>query len=129
MRDSVTVGFHYLLWEDWRNGMYGSTHRDDIVGDCATLLRASQVFGDVLQEVARQWPVATAQNLSDPYRNHQPWCGRAACSYEFGATIPEVNTAWADLSAAEQVAANQVADAFTYLWRSANMSGQLKWPL
>jgi hypothetical protein len=120
--------FHYLLWEDWRNGLYGNFHRDTIIGDSVMLL-ASPEFANVLTEVAEHWPIATAQHLSDVYRNHQPWCGRAACCFEFGATIREVNTAWATLDHRQQVDANRIADGFTYAWRSMNMEGQMQWPI
>ncbi len=129
MRDNPEgVYFHYLLWEDWRNGLYGSAHRETIIGDSVSLLVAPDVFLRVLDEVASEWPVATAQNLSNVYRNHQPWCGRAACSFEFGATVREVNTAWSELSHDQRSAANQIADRFTYEWRATNMLGQMRWP-
>lgn len=128
MRDNAWVGgFHYSLWEDWANGLYAFKKRGVVIGDCATLLRAPDVFACVLNEVVQEWPVATAQHLSDPTTSHQSWCGRAACSYEFGATIHEVNQAWADLTHAEHAAANRVADAVTEAWRSLNLRGQLGW--
>jgi hypothetical protein len=130
MRDGPgAIHHHYLLWEDWRNGMHGNSYRDTVISDSAMLLSQPSIFAEVLNEVGKDWPIATAQNLSNIYRNHQPWCGRAACSYEFGATIREVNTAWADLNAARQVAANLTADTFTYTWRTANMKGQMQWPI
>lgn len=130
MRDNPdAMHFHYLLWEDWRNGLYGNSFREPVIGDCVTLLSESGMFGKVLNEVTNQWPIATAQNLSNVYRNHQPWCGRAACSYEFGATIREVNEAWSLLDPHQQIAANTTADQITYMWRSANMEGQMSWPI
>ncbi len=121
--------FHYLLWEDWRNGLYGTAFRDVVIGDCVTLLSETTVFAEVLTEVALSWPVATAQHLSNVYQNHQPWCGRAACCHEFGATLREVNEAWAALEPSQQLAANRTADQFTYMWRSLNMEGQMSWPI
>ncbi len=130
MRDGPgSMHYHYLLWEDWRNGLHGTAFRETVIGDCVTLLSEPSIFGEVLTEVASEWPVATAQNLSNIYRNHQPWCGRAACSYEFGATIREVNEAWAALDAKQQTAANTAADQFTYMWRTLNMEGQMSWPI
>ncbi len=129
MRDTPeTLHFHYLLWEDWRNGMYARLQRDHTIGDCVTLL-SSPAFGEALGEVIQQWPVATAQNLSNVYKNHQPWCGRAACSYEFGATISEVNEAWKLLSFEQRLKANEIADQYTYLWRTSKMRGQMSWPV
>ena len=130
MRDNPgSMHFHYLLWEDWRNGLHGSAFRDSVIGDCAGLLMETSTFGSVLDEVAKEWPISTAQNLSNVYHNHQPWCGRAACCYEFGATIREVNEAWTTLTPGQQIQANRTADMFTYMWRSTNMEGQMSWPV
>lgn len=109
--------------------MYGSSVRDTVIGDTHGLLATPELFSEVLTTVGREWPIATAQNLSDVYRNHQPWCGRAASCYEFGATISEVNEAWKQLTAGEQVRANRIADEFTFSWRSINMLGQMRWPV
>ena len=129
MRDCrQQLHYHYLLWEDWRNGLYGSAVRESVIGDSVTLL-SSDGFGAVLDEVAAEWPIATAQHLSNVYENHQPWCGRAACSFEFGATISEVNAAWGMLDRDHQLAANRTADAFTYMWRTTNLFGQMRWPV
>lgn len=130
MRDSPSQSyFHYLLWEDYRNGMYGNTTRQDLVGPVAELLQTPDLFIQILRDVAEQWPYATAQNLSNIYRNHQPWCGRAAACLEHGATLHETNQAWQTLTHREQLEANKVADLFTYQWRSDNMPGQMVFPI
>lgn len=125
MRDSPGQQFHHFtLWEDWHNGLYATGRRVSTVGDCITLLKSPGLFADVLSDVAEQWPVATSQNLSNQLRNHQSWCGRAACNLEYGATLQEVNEAWNWLLPDEQAAANAVADDFTNRWRSRHMAGQ-----
>lgn len=130
MRDAPNQAFfHYLLWEDWRNGLYGSAERESVIGECAELLSTPDLFEQVLADVAESWPYAAAQHLSDVYRNHQPWCGRAACNFEHGATVAEVNAAWFSLTPDQRLAANAVADAFTYAWRTQHMPGQMRLPV
>jgi len=127
MRDHPHQQWHpYTDWEDWHAGMYGTQSRDVVAEQARTLLGNPDVFGQVLAEVARRWPNATAHNLSNMYRNHQPWCGRAAACLEFGATIRETSQGWWDLSPTQQIEANQVADRFTFMWRSAHLAGQMR---
>ena len=85
---------HYESWEHWIAGMFGPTLREPVVGECVSLLMSPEAFEAVLAEVAAEWPNAVAQHLSNANQNHQPWCGRLACGYEFGASIREVNHAW-----------------------------------
>ena len=128
MRDAPGQRFYpYPVWEDWKAGMYGSKHRPDVVDASMQLLASPQLFEQVLREVTEQWTYASGHNLSNVWKNHQPWCGRASCSYEHGATIPETNQAWWELTPTERLAANTVADRVTFEWRSLHMPGQLTW--
>jgi hypothetical protein len=130
MRESRgTLYSHYEQWEDWHNGLYGSLLREDRIGDSMELLSNPPLFADVLWNVREEWPRATAQHLSNRDKNHRPWCGRLACNYEHGATIPEVNAAWSELTYAERIEADEVADYFTELWRSRTLFGQIGLPL
>lgn len=118
---------HYRLWEDYRAGMYAPTFNKNRMSEAVRILEDPQMFRRILRDVAEDWPFATAQHLSDFCKNHQPWCGRMACSYEVGATIREVNEAWAFLSCMQRESANAVADSFTYAWRAENLRGQMSW--
>jgi hypothetical protein len=120
---------HYESWEHWIAGMFGPTLRDPVVGECISLLMSPEAFESVLEEVAVEWPNAVAQHLSNANQNHQPWCGRLACGYEFGASIREVNHAWFALGGEDQARANAVADRFTLSWRAANLDGQIGLPI
>lgn len=130
MRDTEhTQHFHYRDWEDWQAGMFANRLRDDHVDKAADVLRDPELFARVLDDIELAWPIATAQNLSNIYRNHQPWCGRAATCYEHEATMYETNKAWANLTCLEQRAANRVADRFTFAWRSNHLPGQIRLPI
>lgn len=126
MRSAPNQVFHHFeVWEDWRNGMYATLLREEQVDQSRELLADPGEFAVVLLDVAQAWPKATAHNLSNPYRNHQPWCGRAACSLSFGATITETNKAWFELTPQERINANLIADRFTYQWRQQFLPGQI----
>lgn len=127
MRDSATQIFHpYTDWEDWHAGMYSNQLRDEIAEQARSLLSDPATFGEVLTQVARRWPNSSAHNLSNVYRNHQPWCGRAAACFESGSSIRETNRAWWDMEPAQRLEANAVADRFTYEWRNAHLLGQTR---
>lgn len=130
MRDSRNqIYSHYQSWEHWQSGLFDPMLRESVVGECVALLMSPEAFRLALEDAAREWPNAVAQHLSNANQNHQPWCGRIACGFEFGATIREVNNAWFELGHEDQAAANRVADAFTLEWRTANLGGQIGLPL
>lgn len=121
MRDDPDQQFHhYREWEDWKAGMYARSLRTGVIAECAHLLSDATEFGQALDDAIRAWPIAASQNLSNPYRNHRPWCGRAACCFRLGATVVEVNAAWAQIPADRQTAANAVADQAHAAWLAEN---------
>lgn len=129
MHNIQALPSHYTLWEDYRAGLYAKTFNKNTMSDVIRLLEDPVLFRRVLRDVADDWPFATSHHLSDFCKNHQPWCGRLAASFEVGATIREVNEAWSFLSCMQREAANAVADSFTYDWRRTHLQGQLSWVL
>jgi NAD-dependent oxidoreductase involved in siderophore biosynthesis len=126
MRDTPTDHYsHYLFWEDWQNGLYGTAERYETAMQARDLLADPNRFSATLHNVAQDWPIATAQNLANVIRNHQPWCGRSAACYEHGATWKETNLGWWELTPDQRLVANEVADMFTYEWRRNHLPGQL----
>lgn len=118
---------HYRLWEDYRAGMYQTRTNEDTISEAIVVLTNPTWFREALLAVAKEWPLATSQHLSDFCKNHQPWCGRLATCFEVGATIKETNEAWKFLTWQQREAANAVADSFTFAWRTEHLQGQLSW--
>lgn len=109
--------FHYKEWEDYQAGMYQPS--DDIpthAGLSADLLRDQDALREAMRDVTQQWPVSTAQNLTDTGSNRRSWLGQAACCLAHGS--PEFTTcqAWWTLTDAERDAANAVADEVIAMW-------------
>lgn len=128
MRDAPgSQWFHYSLWEDWHAGLYRHASPNvDTAGRVACLLRDGETFAAVMESVGDAWPIATAHNLSNEYRNHRPWLGRSAACFRLNASIPDTNWGWATLTISEQNEANRQADDFCARWRSDHMLGQLR---
>ena len=129
MHNLQVIPSHYVMWEDYRNGLYQRRCDPAQIEEAVAVLERPDRFAAVLAEVAEEWPFAASQHLSDFCKNHQPWCGRLACNYETGATITETNEAWAFLNCAQRERANAVADSFTYAWRQTHLQGQMSWAL
>ncbi len=125
MRESAQqMFFHYRDWEDWQAGLYDTHKRPERIELARAVLRSPETFTAVLEDLEAAWPIAVRQNLSNVYRNHQPWCGRAAACFEHGSTMYETNAAWAEMTCLEREAANRVADRWVFKWRSTFMPGQ-----
>lgn len=120
------VWLPYTMWEDWVHGMYGRSRDVEHVDAALSLLSDPVEFGVALVEVSQRWPNATKHNLSKVTLNHQPWCGRAAACLRYGTNVQECNEAWGKLTADQRLEANAVADRFTFSWRQAWMTGQMR---
>lgn len=110
--------FHpYTVWEDWRAGMWQPPHDPTAeVAQAVHILSTPDLFFDAARRMLRDWPNAAEHNLTDLGQNRRSWVGQATCCHL--ARIPETSTrlAWWTLSAADQVAANQVADRAIREW-------------
>jgi hypothetical protein len=112
--------FHpYTTWEDWQAGMWRQPLNPTAeMGQAVHILSSPSVFLDAARRMLRDWPNAAEHNLTDLGQNRRSWVGQATCCHL--ARIPETSTrlAWWTLSAAEQVAANQVADQAVAEWEA-----------
>jgi hypothetical protein len=130
MRDGPSSQwFHYSLWEDWHAGLYRNSIADQVVAEKVAALLIDSDFAAAMGDVGDHWPIATAHNLSNEYRNHRPWLGRSAGCFRYSAAISDVNLAWSMLSGGEQNAANDQADDYCAGWRSLNLRGQLRFAI
>lgn len=100
----------YRLWECYRAGLYLRRSTPPRVAAARAMLADSPRFRDTALEGLREWPISSRVHLTDPYRNHRPYLGRAACCRDAGATEWDTRIAWGLLNPDEQRRANAVAD-------------------
>lgn len=104
--------YHYEKWEDYRNGMFSfnCTSQEELVENGIKMLSNPILFYDTCIEILKNWPIATAVNLTNLHCNRRAWLGAAACSYKF--RVPEIQTriAWNHLTERQQGMANRIAD-------------------
>lgn len=110
---------HYEKWEDWKDGLYVLSVDDPneiMIRRAARLLSDVDLFRESALKMIHRYPYATEVNLSNRSRNRQAWIGQASCCFVCGASEDLTKEAWHRLSAAEQDAANMVADYVTVVW-------------
>ena len=120
---------HYQEWEDWHAGMYQRNLSPTRTSEAVAILSTPPLFYAYAERVTKEWPNATAHNLTNTYANHQPWIGRAACCLATAATIRDTTSAWVALPRSTQLVANHVADHICHTWRQHHMKGQQQWTL
>lgn len=110
--------FHpYTVWEDWQAGMWQSPV--NLTADmerAAHILASPTVFLDAARTMLREWPRAAEHNLTDMAQNRRAWVGQASCMHLAGVPEEATRQAWWTLTAAEQYAANAVADQAIAEW-------------
>jgi len=104
---------HYKEWEDYQNGMYEPTTKDNedkLVELAERLLKNPDKFYSVGLKMIGKWIVSANVNLTNKTSNRRAWIGQASCCFEYG--VPEVLTriAWGNLDAPERMKANAIAD-------------------
>lgn len=110
---------HYEKWEDWKDGLYVLSVDDPnevMVRRAARLLSDVDLFRESALKMIHRYPYAAEVNLSNRSRNRQAWIGQASCCFVCGASEDLTKEAWHRLSAAEQDAANMVADYVIAVW-------------
>lgn len=103
---------HYLLWEDWKAGMYGKFISEDetvLVEKCITLLSSQNHFKSACAAVIKNWPISSSENLTNVNQNRNAWMGAAACMYIHKAPEYITRLAWSKLDDLTRYNANKVA--------------------
>jgi hypothetical protein len=118
--------FHpYTEWEDWQAGMW--QHPSNVTAEteqAAHILSDPAVFLDAARCMLRDWPNAAEQNLTTMVQNQRAWIGQATCCHLAGIAEHATRLAWWTLTAAEQHAANMVADQAAREWRTERESSR-----
>ena len=114
---------HYLLWEDYKRGLYDKTKRtiedeNRLANIAKSILTNSVLFKNMALRVISEWKYASEVNLSNPSRNKQAWIGQASCCYAY--KIPEYITkmGWHLMTLEEQKQANKIADEVIETWEN-----------
>lgn len=119
----MRVYAHYSQWEDAQAGMWRTVpgvERGRYRNLAAGLMRDTETFTRVARLVVRDWPTATAVNLSTRSINRQAWMGHAACCMATRSPEDVTREAWHTLTSTEQDAANAAVDVVIADWDHAN---------
>jgi hypothetical protein len=114
---------HYSEWEDAREGMWRSVpgvERARYRMLAARLMIDVEAFTRVSRLVLRDWPKASAVNLSTHSINQQAWLGHAACCMATRSPEDVTREAWRTLTSGQQAAANAAVDVVIDEWERAN---------
>ena len=114
---------HYLLWEDYKKGLYDKAKRlmeeEEKMSSLAKGLLSNPVlFENMALRVISEWKHSSEVNLSNTSRNRQAWIGQASCCYAY--KIPEYITklGWHLMTEEEQSQANRIADVVIKKWEN-----------
>ncbi len=111
----------YMLWEDWRRGMYRPPQvpiQPDHIEAARRLLADASACDAAMRRVTGEWKYACEVNLTNQSRNRRAWLGQAACCLVAGASEDITKLAWHRLTDREQHGANLVADIVICDWES-----------
>lgn len=104
----------YTEWEDWKNGMWSKhTNSDYQTTDAIDVLLDPE---SPMLRVITEWPISTAQNLTDIKSNRKSWLGQAACCIEKGVPEHITRAAWFMLTDEQRNKANEIAKQIIELW-------------
>jgi hypothetical protein len=85
----------------------------------AHILSQPDVFLAAARAMLSEWSNSAEQNLTDMGQNRRSWIGQATCCHLAGVPESATRQAWWTLTAAEQLAANRVADQVITKWERA----------
>lgn len=111
--------FHpYTRWEDWQAGMWQApANLSEESKHAAHILSDPDTFRDAARLMLADWTQAAEHNLTDMQQNCRSWVGQATCCHLAGIKEFSTRAGWWTLTAAEQLAANEVADQVIAEWR------------
>ncbi len=105
------------MWEDYLAGMYRSDAPFQEINASRALLADEDRLAEAMRRVTREWPNATAHNLSEQGLHHHSWLGQSACCLNHGASDKATCKAWWQLSDYQRDQANGVADMVEAEWQ------------
>lgn len=104
---------HYEKWEDYQNGMYKPTPKENeekLIELSMSLLSNPDKFFDIALKMVNKWKISASVNLTNAQSNRQAWIGQASCCFEYGVPEEVTRTAWSRMSTVERIKANNIAD-------------------
>jgi hypothetical protein len=111
--------YPYWEWEEYYCGMWrdvNKTEKDEFISCAVEFMNNTTNFGNYMLQTVDQWPISSAQNLSNTGMNRRAWLGQAACCVAFNCPESAVRQAWNMLDAQKQTAANTEADIAIMYW-------------
>lgn len=115
----VRIFHHYLLWEDYKNGMWTRlkpTDESDFIEKAILFTGDYQLYGSYMMKVAEHWPICCEQNLSNLSQNRRAWIGQAASCMAINCPEYITRQAWGCLTQQQQDDANEMADTAIRWW-------------
>lgn len=103
----------YHKWEEDKNGMWLSPKKGEVENLLPQIIQFTSnhiEYGKAMIQVISSWKYSCEDKLTDVNLNRRAWLGHAACCHKFGWKESLVRMAWAQLSAKQQLLANQEAD-------------------
>ena len=116
LRNIKQVFHRYETWEDYQSGMYNPSNNAVMIDKAIELLSNEALCREYMQKVVLEWPIATAEVLTNPESNGRAWLGQCACFMYGGCHDEETRKAWVLLKPADQRMANKVADQTIKAW-------------
>lgn len=108
--------YRYEMWEDYQSGMYNPSSDDTMINRAVELLSNEFLCKTHMQKVVSEWPIATAEVLTNPESNGRAWLGQCACFLYGGCHDEETRKAWVLLKPSAQKKANKIADEVIKNW-------------
>lgn len=115
--------FHYLLWEDYQNGMYAiiqdNQEKEKQVLKAIELLSNKDKCFKAMSKVIDEWQICTYHNLSNLEQNRKAWLGQAACNITENINEECTRLAWCRMTKENQDQANKIANDIIKGWENA----------
>lgn len=114
----------YWEWEDWLNGMWGTSLTPELHLQQAIEFTGDHVkYGQAMAAVVTAWPRTMLNSLTNPSINKRAFVGHCAVSLALG--IPEYITrqAWRELTEEQRQAADAVAQKTIDEWKEKYQHG------
>lgn len=118
LRNIKQVFYRYEMWEDYQSGMYNPGNDAALIDKAVELLSDETLCREHMQKVVSEWPIATAEVLTNPESNGRAWLGQCACFMYAGCHDEETRKAWVLLNPSVQRMANKIADRVIKGWLS-----------